>query len=72
MAADVLAIELGSGVDIATATASATLGTPVAFTIAPASGKNVFERNDDICVNLTTDGAATNACLVMMTFENIH
>lgn len=72
MTQDVFAIERGSGEDVATATAAAVNMTPVAFTIAPAAGtKNVFEKNEDICVNLTTDGHANNAALVIMTFENI-
>ncbi len=73
MAADIMAIERGSGEDVATATANATAFTPTVFTIAPAAGtKNSFEKNEDICTNLTTDGAATSSTLVLMTFENIH
>jgi len=72
MAQDVFSIERGSGEDVATATAAAVNMTAVVFTIAPAAGtKNVFERNEDICVNLTTDGHAANAALVIATFENV-
>ena len=72
VASDVIVIERQSGEDVASATASTTEMTPVVFTIAPAAGtKNVFERNEDICINLTTDGDATNSALVLMTFESI-
>lgn len=72
-AVDVLAIERGSGEDVATVSGAAVTGTPAAFTIAPAAAtKNSFERNEDIAVNLTTDGNAANSGLALMTFENIH
>jgi len=71
--ASVWAIERGSGEDIATATGNATVGNSAAFTIAPAAGtKNSIERNEDIAVNLTTQGSTTNAGIILMTFENIH
>lgn len=71
--ASVFSIERGSGEDVATLTGPAALGVSAAATIAPAAGtKNSFERNEDIAVNLTTQGSATNAGLLVMTFENIH
>jgi len=71
-AADVIAIERGSGEDVATVTSSATVGTPVAATIAPAAGtKNQFEVDEEICYNLTTDGNAANATMITATFVTV-
>jgi hypothetical protein len=72
-AADVAALERGSGEDVATVTTGAAIGISVDFTIAPAAGtKNVFEKNEDIVFNLTTDGNAANADIFAFTFESIH
>ncbi len=71
-AADVIAIERGSGEDVATVTAAAVVGTPTAATIAPAAGtKNQFAADEDICYNLTTDGNAANATMIVATFVTI-
>ncbi|HWQ95927.1 MAG TPA: hypothetical protein VN368_01005 [Candidatus Methylomirabilis sp.] len=72
-AADVAALERGSGEDVATVTCGAAIGVSADFTIAPAAGtKNVFERDEDIVFNLTTDGNAANADIFAFTFESIH
>jgi hypothetical protein len=72
-AIDVIAIERGSGEDVATVSAAAVVGTPATATIAPAAAtKNSFEVNEDICYNLTTDGNAANATIIICTMKNIH
>ncbi len=71
-AADVLAIEHEDGGDVATATASATVGTPVALSIAPAAGYSaIFERNEPILMKASTQGNAANATKVMAVFETM-
>lgn len=71
--ASVMAIERGSGEDVATLTTPTALGVSAAATIAPAAGTtNVFEVNESICVNLTTQGSTTNAGILLATFETIH
>ena len=72
-AADVLAIEHEDGGDVATATASTTIGTPTAMTIAPAAGYTaVFERNEPIIVLASTQGNAANATSIYAQFETVH
>lgn len=69
-AVDVGAIEDGDGNDAATFTCAAVVGSKqTAKTIIQGQ---VFERNEAICVNLTTDGNAANAFLLFATFESIH
>ncbi len=71
-AADVIAIEHEDGGDVATATASATIGTPGALSIAPAAGYSaVFERNEPILMKASTQGNAANATTVICVFETI-
>jgi hypothetical protein len=67
-ATDVFAIEETTGADHATVSSGTTVNIPTAFTITD----DVFERNEGICVNLTTDGNAANATLIFATFESIH
>jgi len=72
-AADVIAIEHEDGGDVATATASATIGTPVALTIAPAAGYSaIFERNEPIIAKASTQGNAANATEILCTFETVN
>lgn len=72
-AADVLAIEHEDGGDVATATASVTVGTPVAMTIAPAAGySTTFERNEPIIMLASTQGNAANATTITAQFETVH
>jgi len=72
-AADVIAIEHIDGGDVATATASATIGTPVAMTIAPAAGYTAtFERNEPIIMKASTQGNAANATTVRCVFETLE
>ncbi len=72
-AADVAVLERGTGEDVASVTCGAAIGVSVDFTIAPAAGtENVFEKNEDIVFNLTTDGNAANADIFAFTFESIH
>ena len=68
-AADVIAIEDGDGNDAATVTAGAAIGVSVDFTLIAGQ---VFERNEAIAVNLTTDGNAANATVVTIQLESIH
>jgi hypothetical protein len=69
-AVDVGAIEDGDGNDAATFTCAAVVGSKqTAKTII--SGQ-VFERNEAIVHNLTTDGNAANAYLCFVTLESIH
>lgn len=68
-AADVIAIEDGDGTDAATVTGGAAIGVSVDFTLVAGQ---VFERNEAICVNLTTDGNAANAGIVTIQCESIH
>lgn len=71
-AVDVVAIERGSGEDVATVTVASTVGTPAVATIAPAAGtKNQFDVDEEICYNLTTDGNAANATMIVATFVTI-
>jgi len=66
---DVLAIEeTTTGTDHATVSAGTTVNIKTAFTITD----DVFERNEGIAVNLTTDGNAANATWVIAQFESIH
>lgn len=72
-AADVLAIEHIDGGDVATATASVTIGTPVPMVIAPAAGYDeIFERNEPIMMKASTEGNAANATTLTAQFETIH
>ena len=72
-AADVIAIEHEDGGDVATATASATIGTPVALTIAPAATYSaVFERDEPIEMKASTEGNAANATTVVGVFETLE
>ncbi len=72
-AADVIAIEHEDGGDVATATASATVHTPVALTIAPAAGYSaVFERDEPIIMKASTEGNAANATEVLCVFETME
>ena len=72
-AADVIAIEHSDGGDVATATASVTIGTPVPMTIAPAAGYDeIFERNEPIIVKASTEGNAANATTITAQFETVH
>lgn len=69
-AVDIFAIEDGDGNDAATVTCAATVGSKqTAKTLIEGQ---VFERNEAICLNLTTDGNAANAFIATMTFESIH
>lgn len=71
--ADVLAIEHQDGGNVATATASTTIGTPGAMTIAPAAGyTDVFERGEPIICLASTQGHATNATSIYAQFETVH
>lgn len=71
-AVDVIAIEHEDGGDVATASASATVGTPVPLTIEPAAGYSaVFERNEPIMMKASTQGNAANATTVVCVFETI-
>ncbi|MFZ3385318.1 MAG: hypothetical protein WA144_15465 [Candidatus Methanoperedens sp.] len=68
-ATDVLSIEeVTTGTDHATVSAGTTVNIKTAFTITD----DVFERNEGIAVNLTTDGNAANATWVIAQFESIH
>lgn len=72
-AADVIAIEHDDGVNVATATASATIGTPVAMTIAPADSRGaVFARDEAVMMVASTQGNAANATTVQATFETVN
>lgn len=72
-AADVIAIEHEDGGDVATATASTTIGTPGALSIAPAAGYSaVFERNEPIIMKASTQGNAANATTVTCVFETLE
>jgi len=72
-AADVIAIEHEDGGDVATATASTTIGTPGALTIAPAAGYSaVFERNEPILMKASTQGNAANATQVVTVWESLE
>ena len=72
-AADVIAIEHEDGGDVATATASATIGTPVPLSIAPAAGYSaVFERNEPILMKASTQGNAANATTINCVFETLE
>lgn len=72
-AVDVLAIEHQDGGDVATASASATIGTPTEMTIAPAAGyTDVFERGEPIIVLASTQGNAANATSIYAQFETVH
>lgn len=68
-AVDIFAVEDGEGNDAATISAGAGIGISTTATVI--SGQ-VFERNESINVNLTTDGDATNATLVFVQLETIH
>ncbi len=68
-AVDVFAIEDGDGNDAATISSGAGLGISTEGTLVAGQ---VFERNEAIKVNLTTDGDATNATLVFVQLESIH
>jgi len=72
-AQDVIAIEHHDGGNVATATASATIGTPVALTIAPAAGYTaIFERNEPIIMIASTQGNAANATEVRCVFQTLE
>ncbi len=68
-AADVIAIEDGDGNDAATVTAGTAIGVSTDFTLIPGQ---VFERNEAIRYNLTTDGDAANADIIFVQLESIH
>jgi hypothetical protein len=68
-ATDVFAIEeTTTGTDHATVSAGTTVNIATNFTITD----DVFERNEGIAVNLTTDGNAANATLIVAQFESIY
>jgi len=72
-AADVIAIEHEDGGDVASATASATVHTPVALTIAPAAGYSaIFERDEPIIVKASTQGNAANSTRIVCVFETME
>ncbi len=66
---DVIAIEDGDGNDAATVTAGTAIGVAVDFTLIAGQ---VFERNEAIAYNLTTDGNAANADIIFVQLESIH
>ena len=68
-AVDVFAVEDGDGNDAATISAGAGIGISTTGTLIAGQ---VFERNESVNVNLTTDGDATNATLVFVQLESIH
>jgi len=71
-APDQLVIEKQDGDNVATATASATIGTPVYFTIAPAAGNlDIFERDEPIIMKAAVEGNAANATTVSARFETV-
>jgi hypothetical protein len=67
-AADVFAIEEQGGTDHGTVTAGAVAGLKTAFSITD----DIFEANEAVCINLTTDGNALNAAIISIYFESIH
>lgn len=67
-AADVIALEEEGGTDHATLTGGAAIGVNVDATITD----DIFEKNEAICYNLTTDGNAANAGIFFVQFESIH
>jgi len=70
---DIIAIEHEDGGDVATASASATIGTPIALTIAPAAGYSiVFERNEPILMKASTQGNAANATKIVTVWESLE
>ena len=71
-AADQIVIEKTDGDNVATVTASTTVGTPAYMTIAPAAGNTaVFERNEPIIMKAAVEGNAANATLVSAKFETV-
>ena len=68
-AVDVFAVEDGDGNDAATLDGGAAIG--ISTEGALVAGQ-VFERNEAICANLTTDGNAANAGILTVLLESIH
>ena len=68
-AVDVAAVEDGDGTDAATISAGAAIGISTEGTLVQGQ---VFERNEAICINLTTDGNAANATIFTLQMENCH